>query len=159
MIRQSALFLMILMVVPACAAIPGTIAASAPPAAEEVRAARELAPQTLTEGECGLFLWTQATPRRLVFFSRAGSNTAAAYVADQERHFSQTQMSGTNFGQFMTEMTFTDTGTGQSVRIQLEPGDVLESGQRTQNAGLFYKDAEGWETIFPVRGVRVCKVD
>ena len=56
----------------------------------------------------------------------------------------------------MTQMHYAlADGTGV-LRVALQPGEVLESGQRTNESTLYYTDAEGWETLIPVRGARVC---
>ena len=46
------------------------------PPAPDVPEAGSLPAQDLADGECALFLWTQGSPRRFVYFSKAGSQTA-----------------------------------------------------------------------------------
>jgi len=119
-------------------------------------AAGGLSARQLAGGECGLFMWTLTQPRKLVFFSRATSGAAVSEIGDQERAFVQTGASGDIFGQFMTQTDFQSAGGAERLRLNLVPGEALEDGQRTKEASLIYTDAEGWETIVPVRGVRAC---
>ncbi len=153
MMWRRALSSLMLAVPAACASLP-TPAASETPALQT--AGNALPPQQLEKGECGLFLWTQKAPRRLVFFAKAGESTARAYVNGQDMQLTETEMSGNNFGQFMTQMHYKPLDGIGILRLALQPGEVLESGQRTEEATLYYTDAEGWETLIPVRGARVC---
>lgn len=152
--RRAFISTLVLASLSACAGLPVTPAASETPAPQA--AGNALPQQQLEEGECGLFLWTQKTPRRLIFFAKAGESKARAHIDGQDMSVSLTGSGGTNFGQFMTQMDYTPIdGTGV-LRLALQPGEVLESGQRTKEATLYFTDAEGWETLIPVRGVRVC---
>ena len=113
--------------------------------------------QTLSPGECGLFLWTTSAPRKFVFFSKAGTDKALVYLGGEAVQMVLTGADGDIFGQFMTDMHF-DPGDGrESLNVFVEPGALLDQGQRTETARMTFTDAEGWETIVPVAGVRACQ--
>ena len=40
--------------------------------------------------------------------------------------------------------------------LSLKPGELLEGGQRIESGRLVTTDADGWETVLPVTGVRAC---
>jgi len=124
---------------------------------ERAVSAGGLGPQVLEQGECGLFLWTLAEPRKLVFFSKAGSGAALSMIAESEAQYVQTSSAGDIFGQFKTDMTFATEASGETLNVSIAPGDMLEDGQRTEAASLTLTGGDGWETIVPVRGVRACR--
>ena len=113
--------------------------------------------QDLAPGECGLFLWTVAEPRELTFFSKAGTQSALADFGGDTQSLTLTDASGELFGQFMTSMNFDITGGGGSMTLSIEAGELIDQGQRTKAARLLFVDADGWETIVPVAGVRACQ--
>lgn len=117
---------------------------------------RGLGPQTLQAGECGLFLWTKTLPNTLIFFTKAGSDSALLKTDDTVQTLTASRVGGTIFGQFMTQQTYASRGDGV-VELTLEPGEVLQDGQRVENGRLGITNAEGWETIIPVLGVRACQ--
>lgn len=142
----------------ACASSSGggnDIATSAPDLATSSVPNEGLPPQRLAPGQCGLFLWGMSAPRKFVFFTD-GTGTATVLINDAPVALPMSSASGDVFGQFMTDMTFSDTVAGQSVAVAIEPGEVLEGGQRVESGTLQFRESEGWETILPVTGVRAC---
>lgn len=116
-----------------------------------------LAPQTLNAGECGLFLWSRTPPSRFIFFTKAASGTATMLSGEEVRELRLTRQSGEIFGQFTTEQDFAFAADGSNVNLSVTPGEVLENGQRISEGRIVVRDAEGWETILPVLGVRACQ--
>lgn len=141
----------------ACASSPDREQASRLP---EVPASGEtvdsLQAQTLSAGECGLFLWTADSPRRFVFFFQAGNETADAIVDARQVRLSPTSQAGTIFGQFMTNLGFVSP-QGLRVNLSMLPGELVEGGQRVSSAQMSIIDTQGWETIVPLVGVRACQ--
>ena len=125
----------------------------------KVASVNELDAQELAPGDCGLFLWTAGEPRRFVFFSKAGSETANVNLGDDTVSMTAVSSEGDLFGQFMTEMRFQSAEPRSQLDVSLTPGELLEQGQRIEDARLTLTDAEGWETIIPVLGVRACQVE
>ena len=113
--------------------------------------------QTLASGECGLFLWTVSEPRSFVFFSKAGAASALVFLDGETASMSQASAEGAIFGQFMTEITYVASNENVTLIVYIEPGTLLEQGQRTKTARLTFTNSEGWETIVPVGGVRACQ--
>lgn len=115
-----------------------------------------LSAQKLSAGECGLFLWTKATPNTLIFFTKAGSDTALVKIADTQETLAQTNAGGDIFGQFMTKQIYVSP-TNNTVALAFERGEELKDGQRAENGRLTVLSNKGWETIIPVVGVRACQ--
>ncbi len=144
--------------VTACASSPknsNAIAMSAPDLATSTVPSEGLPPQRLEPGQCGLFLWGMPAPRKFVFFTD-GNGSATVLIHDAPVALPMASAGGDVFGQFMTEMTFSDSGAGRSVTLSIKPGEVLEGGQRVASGTLQFRESEGWETILPVTGVRTC---
>ncbi len=118
---------------------------------------RGLPPQSLAVDECGLFLWSISGTPQFVFFSKATSGAATVLLDGMPTDISQTSSGGDVFGQFLTRQTFA-APAGVSVDVAFEPGEELIDGQRIDSGRIIITDAEGWETILPVLGVRACLV-
>lgn len=118
---------------------------------------RGLPAQRLEYGSCGLFLWSLSGEPTFTFFSEATTGRANMLIGDQARELTQTGAGGDIFGQFTTRQVFSSPSTGHTVDVQVEPGESLIDGQRVDNGRLKLIDAEGWETVIPVSGVRACR--
>ena len=142
----------------ACASSPEQAAAKAAAAAPAISTvpAEGLPPQRLARGECGLFLWSMSAPRRFVFFTKGSSGDALVLIGDKTTSIPMTSAGGDVFGQFLTKMTFEDLASKAKVTVSIEPGKPLEGGQRVGSGNIQFRDAEGWETVLPVTGVRAC---
>lgn len=112
--------------------------------------------QQLQPGECGLFLWTKSLPNTLIFFSKAGTNTALIKSNDAEQSITLINASGDIFGQFMTQQAY-QAPNNVTVALSFSAGKAMEDGQRISNGRLTRTSDEGWETIIPIVGVRACQ--
>lgn len=115
-----------------------------------------LPPQKLAAGECGLFLWGMAAPRRFTFFTEASSGEALVLHNGAAQRLIVTDTDGEVFGQFFTETQYLSADGTWSVNLSLKPGEMLEGGQRVESGRLVTTGADGWETVLPVTGVRAC---
>ena len=115
-----------------------------------------LAPQTLEPNECGLFLWSKNDISTFVFFTQAGQDTAVAYLEGKTTNLAITERAGALFGQFFTTYQFT-VDDGRAVSLDYIPGETLTDGARVQSGAIQFADAEGWRTVLPVLGARVCQ--
>lgn len=116
-----------------------------------------LGPQTLQVGECGLFLWSQTDVSKFIFFSRALSGTALFAQGETPISLTQSLAGGDIFGQFNTRMTYVSDGDGRQLELTIEPGEILQGGQRIEQGLITMTDREGWQTKLPVLGVRACQ--
>ncbi len=140
----------------ACASNDAGVRAAPP--APSVPESGSLPAQPLAAGECGLFLWTQDTPRRFIFFSKAGGRTAEFMRSDTQQTLSLTRQGGSLFGQFMTNMDY-QSAEGESVSLHLTAGERVEGGEKIASGRLEILNAGGWETVIPVSGLRACQPD
>lgn len=115
-----------------------------------------LGPQNLAPGDCGLFLWSQTDVSKFIFFSRALSGTALFAQGEIPIALTQAQAGGDIFGQFNTRMGYL-AEDGRTLDLEIEPGDLLDGGQRIETGLLTMIDTQGWETKLPVLGVRACQ--
>ncbi|MFN7177975.1 hypothetical protein [Hyphomonas sp.] len=142
----------------ACSSTPAAATAKAIAATEAAASApaEGLPPQRLAPGECGLFLWGMAAPRKFVFFAKATSGNALVLMNESPTSLSMAAAGGDVFGQFLTEMEYAGTEPARRVKISVKPGEVLEGGQRVESGTILFIGADGWETVLPVTGVRAC---
>lgn len=154
------IFLLVSMIglVAACAGGPNPVADSSAAVASAIRSVPKdgLSPQHLEPGQCGLFLWGMSAPRKFVFFKEGTSGDALILVDDVPTSIPMTSAGGDVFGQFMTQMKFAKVGSGETVVATIEPGQPLDGGQRVESGTLLFRDANAWETVLPVTGVRAC---
>lgn len=154
------IFLLVSMIglVAACAGGPNPVADSSAAVASAIRSVPKdgLSPQRLEPGQCGLFLWGMSAPRKFVFFKEGTSSDALILVDDVTTSVTMTSADGDVFGQFMTQMKFAKAGSGETVVATIEPGQPLDGGQRVESGTLLFRDANAWETVLPVTGVRAC---
>jgi hypothetical protein len=143
-----------------CASAPDKAPTGSPVAAMESPVAEVpaegLPPQELEAGECGLFLWGMAAPRRFTFFSEASTGEALMLHEGTAQKLIVTDTNGEVFGQFFTETQYLSADGTWSVNLSLKPGEILEGGQRVESGRLVTTGADGWETVLPVTGVRAC---
>ncbi|MBA4225268.1 MAG: hypothetical protein C0456_01440 [Hyphomonas sp.] len=139
---------------PAAKQTASAVAAMESPVAEVP--AEGLPPQKLAAGECGLFLWGMAAPRRFTFFTEASSGEALVLHNGAAQRLIVTDTDGEVFGQFFTETQYLSADGTWSVNLSLKPGEMLEGGQRVESGRLVTTGADGWETVLPVTGVRAC---
>lgn len=129
-----------------------TIAPEAPAAGTR---SGDLPPQTLAAEECGMFLWTATEPRRFIFFSKAQSRAGKLSIEGVEVLLAEASARGDLFGQFMTETVY--KASDRVVTVTVAPGETIEDGQRISGGKITLQDADGWETIIPVLGLRACQ--
>lgn len=115
-----------------------------------------LPPQSLAAGECGLFLWGMAAPRRFTFFTESSSGEALILLDEAPQKLIVTDTNGDVFGQFFTDTHYLSADGTWSVNLSLKPGELLEGGQRIESGRLVTTGADGWETVLPVTGVLAC---
>ncbi|MEL6729321.1 MAG: hypothetical protein AAGH90_10560 [Pseudomonadota bacterium] len=115
-----------------------------------------LGPQELPAGECGLFLWSKTDLSKFIFFSKALSGEATFAQNEEPMLLIQATAGGDIFGQFNTRMFYV-SNDGRTVALTLEPGAMMNGGQRLESGLITLVDTEGWQTVLPVLGVRACQ--
>jgi hypothetical protein len=156
---RPALLAALIAVLPACSHSPKPEAASAPASTPQAISAvpdAGLPPQRLAPGKCGLFLWGMSAPRQFVFFAESPATSGLVLLDGGPVRLPVTSSGGEVFGQFVSELELEEAATGRVVEITLKPGENLDGGQRVDSGNITIRDAEGWETILPVTGVRAC---
>ena len=112
--------------------------------------------QQLQPGECGLFLWTKSLPNTLIFFSKAGTNTALIKSNDAEQSITLVNASGDIFGQFTTQQAY-QAPNNVTVALSFSAGKAMEDGQRISKDASRVLQTKAGETIIPIVGVRACQ--
>lgn len=147
------------LVLAGCAAAGPAPQASAPVGAAGQQAGRieALPPQSLPDGECGLFFWTSASPHRFILYENE-SRRVVKLVHDGEiielGVVAQTvdMIEGDSFQRLYPaparNLVFSVTGT---------IGERTGSGTRIERALLRVEQPSGAEIVQPVLGLRTCR--
>ncbi len=115
-----------------------------------------LGSQALIPGECAMFLWSRTDTSKFIFFSKAISGTALLARSEGPVELLQLSADGDIFGQFNTRLSFS-SAPGLNVDLEVEPGELLEGGQRIASGLLTTTNSDGWQTKLPIVGVRACQ--
>ncbi len=95
-------------------------------------------------------------PQQAIIEHVIAGGDALVLIGDKPTSIPMTSAGGDVFGQFLTKMTFEDLASEAMVTVSIEPGKPLEGGQRVGSGNIQFRNAEGWETVLPVTGVRAC---
>ena len=113
----------------------------------------ELAPQTLREGQCAIFLWTASPPHRLVFFD----NGSAARLRHGDRSLELSSPGATPDGPAGGKIERSHEGEGLTAVLSGVIGGESRAGFRIERAVLRITEPSGAAVVRPVRGVRSCR--
>ena len=133
---------------------------SLPTLEQEAKSFESLSPRTLSDGECGLFVWA-GEARRFILFIQTGQD---AHYANGEREVRLTPMAanladvnGDLYGQIPVQ-SFQDE-TGRRYDLELSHASEIKDGIRYSEGRWRYKNDDGWDVITPVYGVSTCKAN
>jgi len=113
-----------------------------------------LTPQTLAEGECGLFLWTTSQRREFVFFQKSRQNYAL-FFSDNEQNVLQAKDLAPDWNIIESVDAMYLLGS-DSIRVKGSFSQELEGGRRIKQASIVITKQNGWQEIIPVLGVYGC---
>ena len=137
-------------------AVPQARKASAASAASDSREIGTLSPRKLAAGQCGMFLWSKAPDRSLVFFNARGG-VGHIVLGGREIEIARAAADGDEvLGQFENQ-TFRHEGLSIELRIQFERRPGLARGAVIPQGALRLKRDDGWEYILPVGGLVGCE--
>lgn len=115
-----------------------------------------LAPRKLAAGECGMFLWSKASERNLVFFTTRGG-AGQIILNGREVQLTRAAADGAEvLGQFESQ-TFRYEQLSIELQIQFERRPGLARGAIIPQGALRLKRDDGWEYILPVGGLVGCE--
>lgn len=100
-----------------------------------------LGPQSLSEGECGLFGWTTETPPRFILF--ATDSRGVFWTGTQQETFEPS-------GDF-PRLIYPD------FRIELGRADQIADAQRYASARLYRTQEDGFERVQPLVILETCQ--
>jgi hypothetical protein len=111
--------------------------------------------QELANGQCGLFLWTNASEPRLVFASLNDGN-ARMIINGTNLDLARNAAEGQEYyGQFELQSYY---GPEMSVTLNMviEQRSTIVDGAVIPSATLRVTEPNGWETVIPVGGLIGC---
>ena len=116
----------------------------------------ELPAQSLSDKECGLFLWLKREDTPLVYFQRANGNAVMALDGPDARLTREAFDFPIAF-QFFKEQQFSFADITVSLSIEPEELRTLQKGRKVPSGKIAVSTSEGWGASLPVAGVIACK--
>jgi hypothetical protein len=142
----------------ALAAAAVIFAAALPAAAQnEALVLGELAPQTLEQGQCGLFLWSVGERPQLVLVAYDRPSGALISSGGRERYLSRTAFGGEQSSGHFERQTFTGNGLTMRVELSWDTTRQVRDGAVVREAQITLTDRDGWETVIPAGGMSGCQ--
>ena len=148
------------LLLPLVAGCATTTPSPQPPAAQQAAVSGDefgrLAARKLNKGECGLFLWTKSSDRRLVFFSRP-NGTALVVLGGAEAELERSAVEGAEVLGLYERQTFTRANERLQVTVGFERRPGMDRGVVVPQGSLRLVRLDGWEMILPVGGLVACE--
>ncbi len=117
----------------------------------------ELAPQRLRAGECGMFLWTRTSERKLVMFSKAVDNGAMVMLNGREQNVPRVSGDGRIVMGYNAQQSYVWRGLFLQVNIEFEQRSGLGRGAVIPTGTIRMSRRDGWEYVVPVGGLIACE--
>jgi len=115
-----------------------------------------LAPQQMSPGECGLFVWTGDADRRFILYSQSSNRTGLWASGSGETQLAVMSNDGIpTEGQF-PKTTFR-TEDARILELSLRLSQPIDDGTRYKAGTLTETSQEGWETVMPIVGLSACQ--
>ena len=143
-----------LIVLSACSSLPDGLKSSN---SKSEKLEDRLSPRDLTQGECGIFVWTADAARRFVFFSQATDPMASWWSGDGEQFIQRISSDGQAAFEQSSIQTF-GLPDGGSLRVALSDPEEVANGTRYKTGAITQTGSDGWEKVMPVFGVAACNV-
>ncbi len=136
----------------ACAAVP-----KPPPAGTAANS--QLGPRTLASGDCGLFIWTADSARRLVLFTRPGGADAVWHDGASEQVLTVSRAASPAIVGLPSKQSFVSGPV--ALTYDLRAPQAITQGTRYKSGVLKLKSTgnagQAWETVMPVVGLSACQ--
>jgi len=111
---------------------------------------KALSANTLSAGECGLYVWKADAAKTFLLFA---SPSGVSYMKDGQ----ETSLTEQNpVVPPQRERIFMDT-SGQSLNLTLTSAEQITGGTRYKAGRLTRKSDEGWDIVVPVVGFYACQ--
>lgn len=145
-----------------CGAMPERL--SLPKAAERVNPPTtidqrlgSLQSQRLGAGECGMFLWSRAEDRPLIFFSNTKTGDARVMVDGRQQEILRVSGTGEAVAGQQPNQSFLWRDLRFNVAVDFERRRELTRGAVIQRGTLQLQHRDGWEYVVPVGGLVACE--
>lgn len=113
--------------------------------------------QTLTDGECGLFLWLKREDAPLVLFQRSGQAHAMMNIDGRPQKLMQSIASGQTALTFYTHQQFEADDLKATLKVTMQRDQSLRQGLKVPSGTIAVQDGAGWSAVLSVAGAVACK--
>jgi len=159
--RRSLLGLWALVPLAGCETLPETIMPTPPPkTAEEAELESmlgELPPQRLRAGQCGMFLWSRTSDRKLVMFSKSDDQGAIVMLSGREQNVPRVSGEGKNVLGYSAQQSYVWRGLFLQVNVELDQRPEIGRGAVIPTGTIRISRRDGWEYVLPVGGIVACE--
>ena len=119
----------------------------------------ELAPQTLREGQCGLFFWTQAQPHRFIVFENENRQRVSIVYGGEIHELAVTQQNVDFLEGEPFRRVYLDQERRRVYTLQGFIGPETSSGPRIERAVMKVREDDGGQVVQPVIGLFSCRIE
>jgi len=144
----------------ACGSLPQSIMPTQSPKEDDSdleQTLGELQPQRLRAGECGMFLWTRTTERKLVLFAQAEADGAMVMLNGREQNVPRVSGEGRVMMGYNTQQSYVWRGLFLQVNVEFEQRPGLGRGAVIPTGTIRMSRRDGWEYVVPVGGLIACE--
>ena len=118
---------------------------------------QELPTQTLSKGQCALFLWARTTPPQRVMMALQDPAVARIRMGGRTLDLKQTGWDGDGLYGHHPRQTYAADGVEMTVDIQMDARSGLVGGAVVPSGSIDFRDKAGWQTTIPVAGMIGCQ--
>ncbi len=143
----------------AIVALVGALTLAAQPAAGQSSdlVLEALQPQTLEQGQCGLFLWSLGERPQLVLVAYDRPSGALIHSDGRERYLSRTGFGGEQTAGHFERQTYSSGGLTLHIELSWDLTRQVRDGAVVREAQITLTDRDGWETMIPAGGMSGCQ--
>ncbi len=117
-----------------------------------------LPPQTLADGECGLFLWTRVgNDRLLAVFQRSTDSAILMQLKGKTVRLERDQADGRSFLGIQEHQIVKNLDVTAELTFSGDSVEAIAQGLQVKRASLRLTDRDGWDVAMPVAGLIACQ--
>ncbi|WP_019960055.1 hypothetical protein [Woodsholea maritima] len=119
----------------------------------------DLPPQTLRDGQCGLFFWTQSLPHRFIVFEHERYQSVSILYDGEIHTLGVTPQSSDYLEGEPFRRVYLDQDNRRVYTLDGQIGERTSAGPRIERAVMRVRDNDGRQVVMPVIGLFSCRTE